>query len=135
MIIYMFVVVLGYFLPMLIIFGQKLQLHIKHSCLNLIQSAIPTRILKHVFSLGTVVRQRADGVRQILVICSYGTAIAQCSKILARIKAMSGSITNRACNSPICGFTSMSLSIIFNKFQMVFFAYFSNLFSVCIAPI
>ena len=100
-----------------------LQFYIKHGCLNLIHSRIPSLVIKNIFPGTSIIAQRPDYLSQIIVIRGHGTRITQCTQILTRIKAVSGSSAQTS--RPLAVFTidaAMRLRIVFKQQQMMLLA-------------
>ena len=115
---------------MLIILYQILQLHIKHSCLNLIQTTVTTSILEYILLLTAIVGQSTYCRSKLRIISGYCTTITKSTKVLTWIEAMTCCITNRTGNSAISELTAMTLSTVLHKFQVILFAKLSNLLSI-----
>ena len=82
---------------MMIILNQIFQLHVQNRCLNLIQTAVATCVLKNILLLTSIVSQSTNCCGQFRIIGSNSTTITKSSKVLAGIEAMPRSISNRSC--------------------------------------
>ena len=124
----------SYRLAAAVLLFQIVQLHIQYGSLNLIHAAVDPFELKLILTCRTIVGNAADGLRQLFIISRYGSRIAQCAEVLARIKAVGGSITETS-RAPFTEPTAMCLRIVFNKKQLVTLTEVTNQRSVRTAAI
>ena len=129
------IIVMSHLFTVGIVFYQILQLHIQHSSLNLIQTAVTAGVLEHILLLRTIVSQSTNGSSQFGIICGNCTTITKSAKVLARVEAMACRITYRTGYPTINMLAAMSLCIIFNKLQIVLLAQSTNLIGISIASI
>ena len=105
---------------------QVAQLHGEHSSLYLIHAAVAAFIGEDILARRTVIAQSTAEISQRSIVCGNSPCVAQGSKILARIEAMSSSIPKRASPSSI-EHTTMSLRIILDEYQMTTMTEVGNL--------
>ena len=112
------------------VFVQVLELHIQHSGLDFIQSAVAPGILEHVFLCGTVVSQSPDAGCQLIILAGHGTAIAQSSQVFAGVEAVARGIADAAGARTALEAAAVCLGIVFYQLQVVLAAKLTNLVGV-----
>lgn len=80
------IVVVSHSLTMCVILNEILQLHVKNGCLNLIKTAVATRILEDVLLLAAIVSKGTNGSCKLRIVGSYSTTITKSSKVLTWVE-------------------------------------------------
>ena len=119
----------------LVVIVKMAQLYTEYRSLYLVEPAITASVLEDVLSLAAIVGQCTNSVGQQLVVAGHGAAITQCSHILSRIEAMTGSIAKRPGPATICITAAMSLSIVFHQLKAVVSAQASYFFGISTSAI
>src|SRR5687767_1016529 len=99
--------------PSLIIGVEKPQLYSQNSCLQLVQSRVPTAHVAHVAFGPSVLTQTTHLIGEFSIVCSHCTRIANRAEIFCRIKTEAGEIAPRA-DAFFTIRCAVSLSAVFN---------------------
>ena len=81
-----------YVLSSLVLCIEVVQLHVKDSCLNVIQSTVTSLVSGHILLGETIIGDGTDGLRQRLIVGGHSTTITQSSEVLARIETVTGGL-------------------------------------------
>ena len=90
------------------------ELYCEHGSLYLVHAAVEPLIIKYIFSGRAIVGNSPYNFCKLAVVCSHGTCIAKCPKVLARIETMGCGIAQRAC-TPSLEHAAMGLCIILKE--------------------
>src|SRR5574344_170246 len=112
------VIMVGYLLTPGIVGIEMTELDIKYGCAYLVHPAVDTFIVKYVFTCRTVVGEASYCICQLGVVGGDGTCIGKCAEILARIKTMTGGISQTA-GEMGAETAALRLRIIFNQLEVM----------------
>ena len=86
--------------------------------MNLVHTTIHALERELILTCRAIVRNTADSLCQLFVISRYGSRIAQCAEVLARIKAVGGCIS-KGSGALLAPKAAMCLCIVFNEKEVV----------------
>ena len=89
-IVHLFYISQGYLAPATVVGIQMAQFHIEHCCLNLVETTVATTIVEDVLARRTVIGKCAECVGKELVVCGYGSPVAEGAEILSGIETVAG---------------------------------------------
>ena len=97
------------------------EFHVEHSGLNLVQTAVAASEGGYVFFGEAVVGQCPHHLRQFGVVGGYGTAVAQCAEVFARIETVACCVAEGA--GALCVVeTAVGLGVVLDEEEVVLLA-------------
>ena len=95
-VVYTFIIEFGNCCSMVIVVIQVGEFDGEHGCLYLIDAAVVSAVSEYVFFFRSIVAQGAYYSSQFIVVGGDAASIAQCTKVLSWIEAVSGGMAERA---------------------------------------